>query len=219
MKCYCYDTESEFTLYVEGADTKLTDAIQHAWFEKTDKGFRKVYPNIEGNGVNLEDKAIVSKNFARLGQIMFEGMLDCKWESALLTFAQKCRENGIEWYVFGSISDVLRGININPHDIDIIVHTRDFFKLKEIFLDSVVEPFVDNKGTWVVRYFGRLCLAGVLFDIAAEDRLNLENHKYDEVLWGGYNILVETFQNRYNLEILRGRKDRIIAMETYIGKL
>jgi hypothetical protein len=158
----------------------------------------------------------VSKNFASLGHSMFEGMLDCKWEIALQFFAKKCKDNNIEWYVFGSISDVLRGINIIPHDIDIIVHTKDFYKLKNIFVDYIVEPFVDNKDTWIVRYFGRLCLQGVLFDIVAENRLNLENHKYDMILWSGHDILVETFQNRYNLEIQRGRKDRIREMEIYM---
>lgn len=219
MKCYCYDTESEFTLCVEDVNESLADVIQHAWFEKTDKGFRKIYPNIEGNGVDAEDKVMVSRNFARLGQSMFEGMLDCKWMSALLTFAKKCRDNNIEWYVFGSICEVVRGLNINPHDIDIIVHTRDFYKIKDIFLDFVIEPFVDNKGTWLVRYFGRLCLDGVLFDIVADDKMNIENHEYDKVLWNEYDILVEPFQNRYNLEIKRGREDRIKAMEAYLNKL
>jgi len=216
MKCYCYDTELEFVLCVENADITLEDAIQHAWFKKTDKGFAKTYPNIEGNGVSKEDKELVSKNFAHLGQSMFEGMLNCNWKNALLLFAQKCKENGIEYYIFGSVSDAVHGVNINPHDIDIVIHTRDFYKLKSIFPDSIVEPFVDNKETWLVRYFGRLCFAGVLFDIVADEKMNLENHQYDKVLWNSYDLYAESLQVRYQLELKRNREDRIKAIEEFM---
>jgi len=217
MKCYCYETESDLVLCVEDADARLEEAIQHAWFNKTDKGFTKVYPmKDKENGVEKEDIELVKRNFARLGQSMFEGMLDCDWEKALLLFAQKCSESKIEWYIFGSVSDAVRSINIQPHDIDIVVHTRDFFKIKKLFPDSVVEPFVDNKGTWLVRYFGRLCLSGALFDIVADDKMNLENHQYDKAAWNNYNFYIENLQARYQLELKRGREDRIKAIETYM---
>lgn len=220
MKCYCYETENDFILCVEDVENiQLEEAILHAWFEKTDGKYLKVYPmkNMD-NGVTSEDRLLVKRNFARLGQSMFEGMLNCEWKNALSLFAQKCNEHKIEWYIFGSISDVVRGIDIKPHDIDIFVHTRDFFKIKEAIPDSVVEPFVDNKGTWLVRFFGRLCLCGVLFDIAADDKMNLENHNYDKVSWNGFELYIENFQARYNLELNRNRDDRIKAMQAYMAE-
>jgi len=216
MKCYCYDTESEFVFCVQDADPRLEDVIQHAWFKKTDEGFTKIYPNIEGNGIGTEDKELISRNFARLGQSMFEGMLGFDWRNPLSLFAQKCLDNGIEWYIIGSISEAVLGVNIKPHDIDIIIHTRDFFRVKNLFPDSVVEPFVDNKGTWLVRYFGRLCLAGALFDIAADEGMNLGNHQYDRVSWNGYDVYIEPLHVRYQTEIKRKREDRIKAIETYM---
>jgi len=218
MKCYCYDTKLEFVLCVENADPGLEDVIQHAWFKKTDNGFIKIYPNIDGNGVSIKDKELVSRNFARLGQSMFEGMLNCDWKTALSFFAQKCKAKEIEYYIFGSVSDVVHGVNINPHDIDIVVHTKDFYKVKNIFPDSIVEPFVDNKETWLVRYFGRLCLSGVLFDIVADEKMNLENHQYDKILWNNYDLYAESLQVRYQLELKRNREGRIKAFEEYMNQ-
>jgi hypothetical protein len=43
MKCYCYETETEFVFCVEDADAKLEDNLKAAWFKKTDKGFIKNY--------------------------------------------------------------------------------------------------------------------------------------------------------------------------------
>src|SRR5690554_6518442 len=153
MKCYCYETETQFVFCVEDMDETLEDNLLAAWFKKTDKGFIKIYnKEMESNGVNTEDKELVKRNFALLGQSMFEGIFD--WQNVLLLLAQKFVDNGIEWYIIGSVSEAVRGVNIKPHDIDIIVHTRDFFKVKSIFSEYVVEPFLDNKGTWLVRYFG-----------------------------------------------------------------
>ena len=105
MKCYCYETETEFVFCVEDADAKLEDNLKAAWFKKTDKGFIKIYnKEMESNGVNAEDKEFVKRNFARLGQSMFEGAFD--WKNALLLLAQKFMDNRIEWYIIGSISEL-----------------------------------------------------------------------------------------------------------------
>ena len=113
----------------------------------------------------------------------------------------------------------LRGVNVIPHDIDIIVHTKDFFKVKHTFADNVVEPFIDNKGTWVVRYFGRLCLNKGYLDIAADEKMNLENHKYEKVNWQGYDIFIEPLKERHKIEVSRNRIDRISAIEEYIAAI
>jgi len=219
MKCYCYETEDEFILCVEDADINSEYYLQAAWYEKTDKGYIKFYPKeMKDNGVEAEDKELVKRNFARLGNLMFRGGSD--WEKALLLFAQKCLDSKIEWYVIGSTSEAVLGVNIKPRDIDIVVHTRDFFKVKSVFSDSVVEPFFDNKGEWLVRYFGRLCLGGVMFDIAADEGMNLENHqhRYDKVTWNGYDIFIEPLQDRYQVELERDRDERIRAIEDYMQK-
>ena len=148
----------------------MESGVDDAWFRKT------------------EDKELIGRNFARLGRSMFEGEFD--WKGVLRLLAQRFSENGIEWYIIGSTSEAVLGADVRPHDIDVVVHTRDFYKVKSVFRDCVVEPFVDNKGTWVVRYFGRLCLNGALVDIAADERMNLENHQhqYYNTSWNGYDL-------------------------------
>lgn len=218
MQCYCYETETEFIFCVEDVDEKLIENLQSAWFQQTDQGFLKIYnKEMESNGVSAEDKELVKRNFARLGPAMFEGVFD--WQNVLLLLAQKFTAHKIEWYIIGSTSEAVRGVDIQPHDIDIIVHTRDFFKVKNIFQDDVVEPFVDNHGTWLVRYFGRLCLDGAIVDIAADEKMNWGNHQYDKLVWNDYDLIIEPLQARYQVEIERKRAERIKAIETYMNNL
>lgn len=222
MKCYCYETETEFVFCAEDADEKQEEVLKAAWWKKCDDRFLKIYPIVDTVHAawysNAEDKEAIKRNFARLGLTMFSG--DFVWKNILLFLAKKFAENRIEWYVIGSVSEAVRGVQIKPGDMDIIVHTRDFFKVKSLFPENVVEPFVDNQGTWLVRYFGRLCLDGAIVDIAADDKMNLENqqHRYEKVSWNGIELWVEPLQDRYQIEIERRREDRIKAIEAFMDK-
>jgi hypothetical protein len=220
MKCYCYETDTEFVFCAEGASEKQEEILKDAWWKKSGDWFLKIYPIVDTvHGAwynNTEEKEALKRNFARLGPSMFDGTFD--WKSNLMYLAEKFKETGIEWYVIGSISEAVRGVKIQPGDMDIIVHTKDFFKVKTLSPENVIEPFVDNHGTWLVRYFGRLCVDGAIIDIAADDKMNLENdgHRYEKVMFEGHELWIEPLQDRYQVEIERKREDRIKAIEAYI---
>jgi len=222
MKCYCYETETEFIFCVEDTEGKICEKLQadQYWTKTDDNKFIKIYPMDTGWDdawymVPTYKEAVIN-NFARLGPSWLEGIFD--WKKVLLFLAQKFIENEIEWYIIGSVSEAVLGVDIKPHDIDIVVHTRDFYKVKDLFREYVVEPLGDNKGNWLVRYFGKLCIDGASVDIAADDQMNLENckHLYEKVLWNGYGIYIELLQNRYKVEKQRDRKDRIKEIEKYM---
>ena len=132
MKCYCIETNDKITFIVENAEKEFIENIEHAWFKLDNGKYIKEYPN------DFDDKEIIKNNFQRLGEEMFQSKGD--WKKSLKLLAEKCLENNIEWYITGSISEAVMGVNIIPHDIDFITHERDFFKVKELFLDYIVEP-------------------------------------------------------------------------------
>lgn len=224
MKCYCYETDSKFIFCVEDVESaQLEDVIQHMAWGKTDGKFLMSYPQHAFS--NLRDKELINGNFTRLGQVMFESvLLGFDWEKPLELLAQKFKENGIEWYIVGSVSDTVRGVDVKPFDLDIVIHTRDYYKAKDIcyfnFPDSVIAPFTGNQKICPLRYFGRLFLAGALIDIAADEKWNLENRqpKYEKVSWNGYDVYIESLQLRYQTEINRKREDRIKAINEYMNQ-
>jgi hypothetical protein len=210
MKCYCVETNDKFTFIVENVDKEFIENIEHAWFKLDNDKYIKEYPN------NFDDKEIIKNNFQRLGEEMFQSRGD--WKKSLQLLAKKCSENNIEWYITGSISEAVMGVDIIPHDIDFITHERDFYKVKELFIDYIVEPFVDNKGTWVVQYFGRICINGVMVDVAADKKMNSENYDYKKILWEGYLLNIEQLEKRYEIEKQRNRIERINKIKEYMEK-
>lgn len=197
MKCYCNETDSQFTFCAEGViNEQLENVIQHMGWKKTDSRFIMSFP--QNVFSNQREKELASNNFSRLGQVMFETLLTgIDWKTPLEILTQKFNEKGIEWYIVGSAGDALRGIDIKPFDIDIVVHTRDYYKAKDIcylnFPDSIISPFTgsedispskyfDNPMGYFInplKYFGRMFLAGALVEIAADEMWNLETRELE----------------------------------------
>lgn len=135
-----YEDDRYFVLFVEEYLIEDEEAIMTAWFQKEGNRYIKKYP------VDVQDKALISANFSRLGEAMFSNTGD--WECALTIFADLCVQHNITWYITGSVSEAILGVNVTPHDLDIVSSCDDFYKLKEIFSKYIVEPFVDNNGEW-----------------------------------------------------------------------
>ena len=216
MRGYCETSDEHFIFHVEHPNAYEQENLITALFVEEKKGhFLKRYDADMTHAFVFEkDKKQVAENFSRLCTSMFSTPEN--WREDLKKFAKKALEYHIEWYVTGSVSDAVYGVEIEPHDLDIAVHTRDFSKVKECFKNEVVEPFVDNHGTWIARYFGRLCLGAGVIDIVADESRNSENKAYEKVMWEGFELLVEPFQVRYETELLRQRKERIAAFEKFL---
>ena len=234
MKCSCYETDSAFIFCVEDVENpQLEDVVQHMAWKKTDGKFLMSFP--QNAFSNQHEKELISSNFSRLGQAMFESSLSgFDWKKPLEMLAQKLNENGIEWYIVGSVGDVLRGVAVKPFDIDTVVFTNDFYKAKDVcylnFPDSVIAPFTENQNVCPLKYFGRLFLAGAMIDVAADESWNLESRqqgfwgysnlisKYEKVSWNGCDVYLESLQFRHQIEIARKRGDRIKAFEEYMNR-
>ena len=128
MKCYYYETNSEFVLCAEDIkNARLENLIEFTSWEKSDD---KLILMFSQNEIDSRDKELVGKNFARLGQAMLESRLSsCDWEKALELLAQNFNENGIEWYIIGSLCDAIRGAAVKPGDIDIVIQILVLIKI------------------------------------------------------------------------------------------
>jgi hypothetical protein len=231
MRCYCYETDTEFFFCVEDVkNAKIEAAIQHMAWRKTGEKF--VVPYSQNAFSNQREKELIGSNFSRLGQAMFESSLSgFDWKKPLELIAQKFNESGIEWYIVGSVGDAIRGADVKPFDMDIVVHTRDYCKAKDVcyhsFPDSVIAPFAEKEEINPLRYFGRLFLAGTMIEVAADEAWNLENRqqgfggfpaqisKYEKTSWNGHDMYLESLQLRYQIEKARNRKDRVKALKKY----
>lgn len=219
-----YFTEDEQSLYFRVAEftQEYENVLKSSYYTFDENGcFKKFNKSID----NIEQ---VKVNFASFAEEMFAQQGYFKpvlWEDALLAFIEKVREQDIDWWLTGSCATCVRGINIEPHDVDIMLNSKDIDKIKNIFRDYIVEPIIDSKG-WVVDYFGVLFM-GARIDLAfdpaewvdsqgkADFGPYASNH-LEEIVWKGNIIKVPPIELQLDANRNRERFDRVKAIEDFL---
>jgi hypothetical protein len=217
-------SEDEQNVYFRVANfpQEYENVLKGSYFTFDEKGcykkFDKLIDNIEQVKVNFASNA--EEMFAQQGY--FKPVL---WEDALLSFIEKVKNKNIDWWLTGSCATCVRGINIEPHDVDIMLNSKDIEKINDIFRDYIVEPIIGSKG-WVVDYFGVLFMSAridIAFDPAewvdsqgkADFGPYASNH-LEEIVWKGNIIKVPPIELQLDANKNRQRFDRVRVIEDFL---
>ena len=105
------------------------------------------------------------------------------YEKALRKIATKLAGTGLEWYVMGSVSDAIQGVKIQPHDLDIAVHTRDFARAQEIFAQEIVAASakISTEKNIQQSFQIRLGQEQDEIDVIADPARDAENRRYQKI--------------------------------------
>jgi hypothetical protein len=79
-------------------------------------------------------------------------LVQIPWQDALLEFLRRVDGSGLHWWLYGSAALAVRGIDVEPGDIDISVSDAEL--LGTIFDDLLVTP-VEHLEGWVAGRIGR----------------------------------------------------------------
>jgi hypothetical protein len=74
------------------------------------------------------------------------------WEDALLDALRRLDGAGLDWWLYGSAALAVRGLAVEPGDIDL--HVGDPHRAGRLFDDLLVTP-VERLDGWVARWVGR----------------------------------------------------------------
>ncbi|QVK19531.1 hypothetical protein KHQ81_02700 [Mycoplasmatota bacterium] len=149
------------------------------------------------------------------------------WEKALLAFSERMNKYHIDWWLTGSCAACIRGIPLKPHDVDIMVDSKDVVKLNHLFTNWMIEPFIDTGG-WVTKDFGVL-FKYARIDIASDPSPSLDQPEpvdcgpyakdhLETVQFKGYQIKVPPLQLLINANKRRNRLDRVKLLGSYLNK-
>jgi hypothetical protein len=90
------------------------------------------------------------------------------WEDALDAVAARLRAARTEWFLAGSAALAVRGVDVVPRDLDLVV--TDAPDAVRALADVQVEPVsVNRPGAWIARWFGRAYLHARVEWIAGVD--------------------------------------------------
>ncbi|MBA2288339.1 MAG: hypothetical protein H0W02_22920 [Ktedonobacteraceae bacterium] len=149
------------------------------------------------------------------------GRMPIPWEAALEAFLERVAALPIKWWLTGSASLAVRGIPIEPGDIDIVATTvSDGQWLDEVFRDKITEP---ARPDWIAERVTRTFLgarvgwiAGVHAQHGEDVGLLTAARSVEPVTWRGYTILVPPPVLQLNINERRGRTARVQQIRDWL---
>jgi hypothetical protein len=222
LKISFKEDEKDVAFVISEYPDEYKRILESQFYSLEKETFIKKYPK------NIDNIEKIKMNFNSYAEEMFLQMgyfKEVKWEKALLAFIDKVKEHDIDWWLTGSCAMCVRGISVMPHDVDIMLNSKDIDKVKSIFSDYIVEPITSSKG-WVVDYFGVLFL-NARIDLAFDPQGFVDKpepsdfglysmNNLETVKWNGNLIKVPPLELQLQVNRRRERYDRVKLIEDHI---
>jgi len=168
-----------------------------------------------------------SAPFARRAALRFEacvpalvrqaaGVEPVPWGRALESVIDRTRESGADWWLTGSAALAVRGLSVQPRDLDLITDSEGGERLAEALCDTLVEPLVDagGLGRWWARAFlhARVEWVGEV-DPAVDEGGPADFGPYaaarcEEVVWRNHELRVPPLEFQLAVSERRGLEQR-----------
>jgi hypothetical protein len=218
------EDEKTLTYIITDCD-KYGEILNSQFYSQQNGQYTKSFPKAE-----IGDIKVLKQNYLKYAEKMFLQMgrfQHVPWQAALLRFIDSIEGHDISWWLTGSCALCLRGINVKPHDVDIMLDSSDLEKVRDIFSRHTVEPIMSSKG-WVVRYFGVIFLEARI-DLAFDPEEFVDipypsdfgpyaMKNLEKVKWMGKTIRIPPLELQLEVNRRRGRSDRVKAIEEFTAK-
>lgn len=147
-----YTVEGEqVTFIITELDSRYYQGIQDLGFTATETGFSRTFVAAP---LHL-DKILDNFNRCMIPLILQKGGLQATpWQDGLLRLLKRIEGQSIDWCLVGSAALAVRGLAVNPGDIDLVTGEADALRLGDLLLDDLVQPVQDSTG-WIGKWFAR----------------------------------------------------------------
>ncbi|WP_258725077.1 hypothetical protein [Cellulomonas sp. NS3] len=153
VRCARRATSDRTSFVVTSVTPELLDAVRAAGFQEGADGWAKSFPS---DTPHL-DEAWASFRRLLVPWLRQAARLDpVPWAEALAETADRLDAAGIDWWLTGSTALAVRGVDVAPGDVDLVVADQDAHTVGDLLLDGLVEPVAP--AAWFCRWWGRAFL-------------------------------------------------------------
>ena len=209
---------------VTAFDAWIEKALRMCFYEQEGDAFVKRFP------ADTPGLARIMAHYEAHAEEMFLQLVyqrPVPWEDGLRRFLARGQGKGIRWWLTGSCATCLRGVDLDPHDVDIMVDSRDVSRIREAFGDVTIEPIIDTGG-WLTKDFGVLFDA-CRIDIASDPQACLDDPEpvdcgpyaranLETIEWKGFEVPIPPIELQLNANRRRERHERVQSIEAYMAQ-
>lgn len=223
MRVEFTEAGDEVNFELHEVDPSLDSTLEQCFWQQDGGVWHRPYP------VSAPHLATVRDRFRRHAEEMFQQLAyqrPVPWSDAMIAFADRAQDAGIGWWLTGSVAACVRGIPLDPHDVDIMIDHADVEAVANLFADVTIEPFVDTGG-WLTRDFGVLFLHARI-DVASDPSERLDDPEpadcgpyarshLESVHYRGHDILVPPLPLQVAVNRRRGRTARADLLQSHLS--
>jgi hypothetical protein len=210
---------SKTYVIISELDADYHAAAQDLYYSQIEDGFAKVYP---ANTPHLDRIYQNFEHYAEEMILQMAGVHPVPWEQGLLVFLQIIEGQNIDWWLTGSAALAVRGLDVSPRDLDLVVDDSGAQKLGDLMLDYLIEPVIDTHG-WFCKWFGRAFLhariewMGDVSEKADEPEISdfgpTAASRLESINWREHEIRVPPLDLQLRVNERRGLTDRVEKIE------
>jgi hypothetical protein len=206
-------------LVVEADDVAFQRALGDLFFQEVDGRYVKRFP-----AGTLTDAIFLRFESSLVALLRQTARLEpAPWERALRETARRLDGAGVEWWLTGSAALAVRGLDVAPRDVDLVVSDEGAAAAAAAFDDALIEPAVAVED-WFCRWWGRAWLGarvewvgGVTSaaDVPAPTDFGLvAAASLNRIRWRDLTILVPPLELQRDVSVRRGLADRVRLIDT-----
>jgi hypothetical protein len=169
------------------------------------------------------------QNFARYIEAVLRqaARLDpVPWRDALREVCQRTSGQPVDWWLTGSAALAVRGVPVEPGDLDLVCDAQGATVLGDLFRDTLIEPVVPAGEEWVSDWWGRaFCGARIEWIGGARPFVDeplpvdfgpVAASRLETVTFGGWPVRVPPLDLQRAVSQRRGLADRVAMIDTLV---
>jgi hypothetical protein len=215
-------TEAGSFFVVRTADSAFRDVLPGLGYSASDDEFARRFP------ADAPDLERIYRSFEqRIEELLEQTARErpVPWRHALSELAARLERAGVEWFVSGSAALAVRGIDVEPRDVDFVA--TDHTAVAEALTDALIEPpLYDRERRWIAAWFGRAYLKARVEWVAQVypdyDEWGAPNEigpsaarRVERVRWNGRSLLLAPLARQLAVNEKRGLDDRVDAIRRF----
>lgn len=233
MKTYRKTIEDQTYFVVTDVEPAFHDPLRKMLFQDFETGFARSFPSAAPHYSHYHDEAHLDRlfdNFTRyLPELVAQsaGVQPVPWEESLRAFLNIIEGHDFDWWLVGSGALAVRGIPVQPGDLDLVVQDQATLRLSDLLLDTMIEPVI-HSSDWVGEWFCRTFLHARLEWVGDVDpHIDDSDHPTDfgpvalarseTVEWQGYPIQVPPLDLQLAVCQQRGLTERVQHIRQFMA--
>lgn len=219
------EQDGTISYHIPKDDFTASAAFDRTFYEETGGEYVRAYPATLMFGHDL--RSLERRYTALVNREYFGTKSAGAVDRALEWLCDTHATHGIRWWLTGSAALYARGIDLLPHDVDVMTYRSEIEKVRTAVWERIAEPFHHVSG-WVVKGFGVIdCGCRVDYAFEPEEYVDgrglcdfgpyAEAH-LEEIVWHGRKLLVPEVRLHIRPNQVRNRTRVVQAIEDYLGQ-